>query len=444
MSGADRYPAQYFTQLLDCPNTYTANDIIQVNSVGTGLIETPASSLIPPVIGTGTMNDIPVFSGGLPIFVDSGFQVGNISVPNPPEPLDLQAHYINLKPSAGIDQIIASVHDPNTGDDLVFIGVGAITGDANLQITNQSTAPGKNLGLSNSSPTGQTYMTGDACIMNNNNSISMEVNQTGLGLFDGLNNNYYNSNNTGVNISSSTDVTLYDNADNVGIFLNNTGLMLYAGNVGTNINLNAYGAVNISANNNDININTPNNLHIEANSSTGQAGQVLTADGASNCNWKTPLTLNMVNCASTSVPAGLSWVAYSGAIPFNDSSLSYGGYQNQLGTNVSYDNSTHIFTVVNSGWFNVRCSQSVNTNASYGAVVSDGRIALYTYPGLVQVGSNSDRFQVPAGLSAVSLSFQLYLDVVVYLLAGQYQVWATGEPEGLLLGKNSCTFQQLA
>lgn len=86
MSGIDKYPAQYFTQLLDCPNTYTANDIIVVNSTGTGLTEVAPTSLL-PAVGTGVTNDIPVFSGSVPpLLSDSGCQIvpvfGGLSIQN--------------------------------------------------------------------------------------------------------------------------------------------------------------------------------------------------------------------------------------------------------------------------------------------------------------------------------------------------------------------------
>ena len=75
MSGTNKYPAQYFTQLLDCPSTLIPNDILQVNSTGTSIIEVTPGSVIPPVIGTGTVNDIPIFTGSVPIFGDSGVEI---------------------------------------------------------------------------------------------------------------------------------------------------------------------------------------------------------------------------------------------------------------------------------------------------------------------------------------------------------------------------------
>ena len=456
MSGINRYAAQNFIELLDCPRTYVANNIIQVNSTATGLIETPSSSIIPPIIGTGIVNDIPMFTGGVPILADSGFQVGNISVPNPPNPLDLQVHYLNLNPSAGIDQVIASLQNPNIGgSDLLFIGVGAMTGNADLQISNQSVAPNHNLGLSNNSPMGTTYVSGETAVLNNNNNITMQVNQNGLGLYDGLNGNYMNFDNTGINMSSNTaqNINMYVGSgsniqldqNNLNIYNSSGNNSIYMDNSGIDLNNNGSSSINL---NKDLSLNTNNNLHINVNGSTGLLNQVLTADGASNASWQTlvqpPNILNMVNAASLSVPAGAAWVAHIGAIPFNDVTASYAGYQNQLGTNVSYNNLTHTFTVNNGGWFNVRCAQTVNTENSLVNIKSDGRLALYTFPGLVQVGVDSGRFEVTNALSNLSLSFQLYLDIVVYLNSGDYQVWATGEPQGLLLGKNSCTFQQLA
>lgn len=75
MSGTNKYPAQYFTQLLDCPNTLTPHDVLVVNSTGTAIIEASPGSLVPPIIGTGVTGDIPIFSGTTPIFSDSGLNV---------------------------------------------------------------------------------------------------------------------------------------------------------------------------------------------------------------------------------------------------------------------------------------------------------------------------------------------------------------------------------
>ena len=162
------FPAVSFLELTDVsPDTYANNQskVLAVNNDATGIGFIDASSIVDTVVGLGTARDIPVWTGGLnPIFQDSGMSIDNISFPNPPESLPLQAHYINLKPSAGVDQIIASVYDPNTSNDLVLVGVGALTGNADLQITNQSTAPNKILGVTNSSPNGTVYVSGETAL----------------------------------------------------------------------------------------------------------------------------------------------------------------------------------------------------------------------------------------------------------------------------------------
>ena len=80
MSGISKYPAQRFTELLDCQNTLTPNDILQVNSTGTEVIEVSPGTIIPPVIGTGTAFDIPTFSGSVPpIFTDSGVNINHFT-----------------------------------------------------------------------------------------------------------------------------------------------------------------------------------------------------------------------------------------------------------------------------------------------------------------------------------------------------------------------------
>lgn len=73
MSGINKSIPQYFTELLDCPRTLVANDIIVVNEQGNGLTEVTPSSVIIPAIGSGTAGNIPIFSSSVPpIFSDSG------------------------------------------------------------------------------------------------------------------------------------------------------------------------------------------------------------------------------------------------------------------------------------------------------------------------------------------------------------------------------------
>jgi hypothetical protein len=590
-----------FKSLQDVDVTsFAPNDILVINNDGSKIIQQTASSLLPPIIGTGITNDIPVFSGSYPpIFVDSGFQVGNLSIPNPPF-LPLQAHYINLKPSAGIDQVIASVNDPNTGSDLVFFGVGAMTGNADLQIGNQSSNPNHNLGISNFSPNGTTYVSGDTVSLNNNNNISVQLSSVSAGIYDGLNQNYIASDLSGIGINSfsgSQNISLYNSNGNNSILMNGGGIGINNNNASTlnlnngsstlqgntqvimqdnnnnsvfiqnnkivmndandsnsvqvspngidiqtqnagqyinlsnldgndtinmdvagidikslssRVNLTAGVGINqlapqINLNNTfidsfqnitnlhnvgfDVNntlecsgaqmrlisqndatiynstsgsfldltntlstlasnsfvplqINATGNLQIQANSTTGVNGQVLTTDGT-NCRWQTPINQNICMASINSVPAAGAWIAYTGFIPYNDVALSYGGQQLQNGSSVSYNNATHLFTVVDAGIYNVMVVQNVDINNALGFVQTDGRLALYTST-LAPINQDSGRFQTTPQMSVAGiLSLNYQLNVVAYLNAGDYGIFATAEPNGILLGKGSCVFTRV-
>lgn len=148
------------------------------------------------------------------------------------------------------------------------------------------------------------------------------------------------------------------------------------------------------------------------------------------------------------VPIGLAWTAWTGFIPYNDPTISapgYGGFQKQIGTNISYDNTTHLFTVAVAGTYQIAVVQNINVANSGGFVSSDGRLALMTSPGLIQIAQDSGRVQSSAGMFAAGiLSYNLQLLVVADLLPGEYGIFATAEPDGLLLGKGSVVWTQLA
>ena len=83
MSGINRYAAQNFVELLDCPRSLTANDILQVNSLGSAITQNSVSSIVNVAVGSGIAGDLAMFSpSGPPILNDSGLNAsvafGNI------------------------------------------------------------------------------------------------------------------------------------------------------------------------------------------------------------------------------------------------------------------------------------------------------------------------------------------------------------------------------
>lgn len=182
-------------------------------------------------------------------------------------------------------------------------------------------------------------------------------------------------------------------------------------------------------------------LAIKPAGNPGISGQVLTSTGSA-ATWHTPTTDNWVHVAINH-PAFLNpWVATAGPVPYN--SADYPGYQVQNGTDISYNNVTSTFTVAAAGTYRVTCLQQIECG-NPAPVLSDGRIYLADAL-LTQIGQDSGRVQTTAGLAAVSLGYNISMDIVAVLPPGTYQIIATAENggPGLLISKGSCHFQRLA
>lgn len=82
MSGINKSIAQNFVELLDCPRVLVANDILQVNSTGTGVTQHTVASIVGPAVGAGTTGDIPIYTGSVPVLGDSNLNVSGGVISN--------------------------------------------------------------------------------------------------------------------------------------------------------------------------------------------------------------------------------------------------------------------------------------------------------------------------------------------------------------------------
>jgi hypothetical protein len=121
-----------------------AGDLIVVNNTETGLNATPSSSFIPPVIGTGAINDVPIFTGGVPIFDDSGLQITNISTNIILEPSDnlnslnlISQQGVNVNGVFGINLDATAASISSQCDTFGVVSYNAIQLNANNSVTIQ-------------------------------------------------------------------------------------------------------------------------------------------------------------------------------------------------------------------------------------------------------------------------------------------------------------------
>ena len=82
-----------FTELFDCPRTLIADDLVSVNSDGTGLDLVTPSSLINGAVGSGLNGDIATFTGGVPVLQDSGLNISTTF------------NTVNIKPASNLNSV---------------------------------------------------------------------------------------------------------------------------------------------------------------------------------------------------------------------------------------------------------------------------------------------------------------------------------------------------
>lgn len=210
------FPAVGLLDLTDvAPDSYVgqANNILAVNPVATGVDFVSPSSIIPPVIGTGTAFDIPVFSGSVPpIFSDSGVNInpfdGSITGMNSittngqiyigPLTLPDTGNIVDLDLSTPHNQTIAY----DTTNNIVILAANANGGQpADLIIAN-----------------GQTGNTGsnNIVMVNNNaggaNILSAPVNElvatTGISINESTDSHQLNMSGTGVSLICGNSLPL--------------------------------------------------------------------------------------------------------------------------------------------------------------------------------------------------------------------------------------------
>ena len=191
-----------------------------------------------------------------------------------------------------------------------------------------------------------------------------------------------------------------------------------------------------------------NGVSVIVNGSNGNANEILTADGLGNCSWKPNPQSNVCYTSINSVPAGVAWDLLSDVpVPYNDPALSYGGFTNILGTDISYNNVTHEFTLV-TGKYKWEVVQSVNVANAFVIKLSNGRLKIVDSLGNQQA-NDSGRYETSAGMFAAGiLAYDISLNIVmdVVLPTENYRVFIKDEnfPNGgLLIGKGSCIITKL-
>lgn len=192
-----------------------ANDIIVVNPSETGVQLVAPGAILPPIVGTGTMGDIPVWNDPLsipPIFVDSGIGAGQIPPPLAPT---ITGQYIDMDKAANpTSQLLAFVTVPGPQKVLALVAnaQNLPTADADLAISNNSVTP-KDISISNQSGSG---LGGDVSVYSDSGNINLLANAGDILLSEGINNN-----SIGLN---STNIFLQDSVDNNFININSGGI----------------------------------------------------------------------------------------------------------------------------------------------------------------------------------------------------------------------------
>ncbi len=200
---SDMFPAVSILDLTDInPDSYTgeAGNALVVNAQENGMDFLSLGSIINPIIGTGTNNDIPIFNSTYPpIFLDSGVNInsqnmtgvasltttGNIYVGQ-----SSGQNEIDLFSSTPNNQILA--YDSTSSSLLLGAGISG-TLDSDLNITNNSVAP-KTINISN---------------VNGSNTISSS---------------------TGSTLSDTVSLSLTENTDSHNISMSSAGVSLVCGN----------------------------------------------------------------------------------------------------------------------------------------------------------------------------------------------------------------------
>lgn len=159
----------------------------------------------------------------------------------------------------------------------------------------------------------------------------------------------------------------------------------------------------------------------------------------------TPFPLHTAFASINAVPVGAAWQATAGPIPYADATIGYDGFTHTIGDSVTYDPTTHKWTVHRPGVYNVTVINNIDVGNSVGTILSDGRLKLVNSSG-AQIGQDSGRQQTTAGMAATGmLAYDMEFSVMDLLQPDDYTVVATAENggPGLLLGKGSCTFMRL-
>lgn len=447
-----------FTDLLDCPKSLIANDLIVVNNDGSGLTEVNAGAVLPPFIGLGTQGDIPVFNDPLfapPIFVDSGVGAG----PIPPAFLPSTGQFIDMDTSNPFGNVLA--YD-NFNKALVMICTGAGQ-DSDVVIGNNSSTT-KGIQMFNSSPNG------DVSLYSDSGNVNLQGNQ--IYMTNTTNNNNIYIDNNQLNLSNNTG----GNA----LTLNNTGISLYSNGLGQNISMYSYVDTTIQSQTGQILLqSTPNNNRIEINN----GGVLMQADGTNgilvqtggntiiNSSYFLPqfgnnlpdqicvidasnqmsfvdksfLDKSIYMASIDAVPAGALWTRTIGTIPYN--SVSYPGFETSQGTDISYDNLTGVFSL-KAGKYKCLVVQSINVASSVVIPeLSNFRIQLLD-SSLNQIKQDSGRYETLAGSVGVMLAYDTSLNIVFETLVDDtFTINVTDETGGglggALLGKGSVIFERV-
>ena len=102
---------QKFTELddVDIPSLIP-NSLIVVNPSGTDIVSLDSSNIVPPIVGTGTVNDICLFTGTVPVLKNSGLNV------NTPFVGEIQLSTTNINDSLTVNANNITLNTPNTAN----------------------------------------------------------------------------------------------------------------------------------------------------------------------------------------------------------------------------------------------------------------------------------------------------------------------------------------
>lgn len=145
------------------------------------------------------------------------------------------------------------------------------------------------------------------------------------------------------------------------------------------------------------------------------------------------------------IPPDGSWnVIRNTFIPFDNANLGYSGSRTQIGTHITYDENTSLFSLNVRGIYSITTNVTVNVGDYNGFIASSGRLAVFD-ENQIQYGSDSGLYKsitIP-GDKAQVFSFTVPLTIVTTLEVQKYGIYIIGDTEGFLISNSSVTITLL-